>query len=133
MIAVPDASAAFEYLANTTSGKKLSSILDGAELVAPSVLDLEILSVTRRAVLQGSVSAERGKRLLMMLSRWNVARLPVDQMTVEAFRLRDNFSAADALYVLTARAVKGMLVTCDARLARAPVLDVPVHLVSPAS
>ena len=50
---VIDASAATEYLLRTPLGLKLVSILEDATLLAPELLDVEVMSVLRRAVLRG--------------------------------------------------------------------------------
>jgi len=49
---VIDASAATEYLLRTPLGLKLASVIEDASLLAPDLLDVEVLSVVRRAVLR---------------------------------------------------------------------------------
>ncbi len=48
---VVDASAAVEYLLRTELGLRLAEIADDALLIAPELLDVEVVSVLRRAVL----------------------------------------------------------------------------------
>ena len=56
---VIDASAATEYLLRTPLGLKLVDILEDATLLAPELLDVEVMSVLRRAVLRGELSDQR--------------------------------------------------------------------------
>ena len=55
MNAVIDASAAVEYLLKTEIGLRVAEVLRGSKLLAPELLDAEVLSVLRRETL--------GKRL----------------------------------------------------------------------
>ena len=50
---VVDASVAVEYLLRTPLGLTVANTLDRASLVAPELMDAEVLSVLRRAVLNG--------------------------------------------------------------------------------
>ena len=56
---VIDASAATEYLLRTPLGLKLADVIEGAFLLAPELLDVEVLSVLRRAVLRGQLTDQR--------------------------------------------------------------------------
>lgn len=129
MVVVPDASIAWEYLCNTAVGKRASHLLDQAELAAPTILDLEVLSITRRLVMTEQIGTESGDALLRRLESWDIERIPIWQLTTGALQMRDNFSAADALYVLVARAFNAQLVTCDRKLAQAPKLGISVRYI----
>ena len=48
---VVDASLAVEYLLRTSLGLKIADTIESAVLIAPALLDVEVLSVLRRAVL----------------------------------------------------------------------------------
>ena len=52
---VVDASAAVEHLLRTPLGLSLRGMLDDADLHAPELIDVEILSALRRAVLHHSL------------------------------------------------------------------------------
>ena len=56
---VIDASAAVEYLLRTPLGLKLADAIEGAFLLAPELLDVEVLSVLRRAVLRQQLQERR--------------------------------------------------------------------------
>jgi hypothetical protein len=55
---VIDASAAVEYLLRTPLGRKLADLIADAFILAPELLDVEVLSVLRRAA--RCVSTHRG-------------------------------------------------------------------------
>ena len=56
---VIDASAAAEYLLRTPLGLKLADLIAGAFILAPELLDVEVLSVLRRAVLRQQLAEPR--------------------------------------------------------------------------
>ena len=53
---VVDASVAVEYLLRTPVGLAAANLIDDALLVAPELMDAEVLSVLRRAVLHGHLA-----------------------------------------------------------------------------
>ena len=55
---VIDASAAVECLLRTRLGQKIEYLLDDAFLLAPALLDVEVLSVLRRAVLSFMIAGK---------------------------------------------------------------------------
>ena len=52
----------------------------------------------------------------------------VELLLGRVWELRQNLSAYDAVYVALAEALESRLVTCDARLARAPGITAQVDL-----
>jgi predicted nucleic acid-binding protein len=52
---VIDASVAAEYLLRTGLGLRITDLIEGAFLIAPELLDVEVLSMLRRAVLHKSL------------------------------------------------------------------------------
>lgn len=56
---VIDASAAAEYLLRTPLGLKLADLIAGAFIFAPELLDVEVLSILRRAVLRQQLAEQR--------------------------------------------------------------------------
>ena len=55
MTIVPDASVAVELLLRTPLGENLAGRLKGATLVAPALIDCEVLAVLRKLVLKREV------------------------------------------------------------------------------
>jgi predicted nucleic acid-binding protein len=124
---VIDASAAVEYLLKTALGEQVGRLLAGAELAAPELLDIEVVAVLRREVLRRALTAERAEEAVGDLCLWGIQRLTHRSLLMEAWSLRHNVSAYDAVYVAAARAVGGALVTADGPLSRASNLGVTVY------
>jgi predicted nucleic acid-binding protein len=124
---VIDASAAAEYLLRTPLGQKLESLIEEAFLLAPALLDAEVLSALRRALLQGRLEEHRARLALQDLSDWQVDRIPHTVLLREAWKHRHNVSAYDALYVAVAGLYEAPLLTADGPLSRAPGLGIVVQ------
>lgn len=127
MILVVDASAAVEYLLQTHLGLRVAGVVDEADLVAPELLDAEVLSVLRREVLGRRLAEGRAAEAVSDLRAWRLERLAHRPLLAEAWSLRGHVSAYDALYVAAARVRGAGLVTADGPLARAPALGVAIH------
>lgn len=113
-----DASAAVEVLLRTGLGLKVWEVLGASDLVAPELLDVEVLAVLRRGVLQKRLTEDRATAALEDLEAWPVVRIPHRQLIHEAWRHRHNASGYDAFYVAAARLTGATLVTADGPLAR---------------
>ena len=124
---VIDASVAVEYLLKTPIGLALADLVERAALIAPELLDAEVLSALRGAVLGGRLDEGLALTALDELAAWPVDRLPNRTLARLAWRHLHNVSAYDALYVAAARAHDAILLTADGRLSRAPGLGVVVQ------
>ena len=124
---VVDASVASEYLLRTPLGLRLADLMEGAFLLAPELLDVEVLSVLRRAVLQRKVDEPRAQLAIEDLIDWHVDRVAHKALIQEAWQHRHNVSAYDAFYVAAARLYDAPLLTADGPLARAPALGIVVQ------
>ena len=124
---VIDASVAFEYLLKTPLGRTVASTIDRAFLVAPELMDAEVLSVLRKTVLQGRLEEERARMVVDDLIRWPVARVRHRELAQWAWYHHRNVTAYDALYVACASLYRIPLLTADSRLARASGLGVVMH------
>jgi predicted nucleic acid-binding protein len=124
---VIDASAAVEYLLRTPLGQKLDDLLEEAFLLAPALLDVEVLSVLRRALLQKKIEEGRARLALEDLGAWPVDRIPHSALLREAWKHRHNVSAYDAFYVAVAKLYEAPLLTADGPLSRAPGLGIVVQ------
>ena len=113
-----DASAAVEYLLKTALGARVAEVIGARDLVAPELLDVEVLSVLRRAVFQERLSEDRAYTALEDLVDWHVVRLPHRRLVHEAWRHRHNATGFDAFYVAAARLCAATLITADGPLAR---------------
>ena len=126
---VIDASAAVEYLLKTPAGLTVGDAIAGASLVAPEMMDAEVLSALRRLVALGQIEEGRAQMALDVLVRWPVRRISHRSLVPLAWQLHRNVSAYDALYVAVARTRGFPLITVDGRLARAPGLGIIVQTV----
>jgi predicted nucleic acid-binding protein len=124
---VLDASALFDLLLGTPSGRAVRKRLAGERVLAPDILDAEVSSALRRAWLAGAVSDEEVRRSHDLLSDWPAVRVPSRLFLQRACRWWANVSGYDALYLAVAEAAEASVVTCDGRLARAPGTGVAVE------
>lgn len=124
---VIDASAAAEYLLHTSLGLRVAELIEDAEMVAPELLDVEILSVLRRAVLKKRLDEERALLAIEDLAGWDVERISHSILLHEAWQHRHNISAYDAFYVSAARMYDAPLLTADGPLSKAPGLGIVVQ------
>ena len=127
---VVDASAATEYLLRTPLGLKLADVIVNAALLAPELLDVEVLSVLRRAVLQRKLTEQRALLAIEDLMDWSIDRIPRKPLLRAAWQHRNNLSGYDAFYVAAARIADAVLLTTDGPLSRAPSLGIPVENIS---
>jgi predicted nucleic acid-binding protein len=124
---VIDASAATEYLLRTPLGLKLASVIEDAALLAPELLDAEVLSVLRRAVLRRQLTEQRALLAIEDLMDWSIDRIPHRPLIWAAWQHRNNVSAYDAYYVAAALIANAALLTADGPLSRAPSLGIVVE------
>jgi predicted nucleic acid-binding protein len=124
---VVDASVAVEYLLRTKLGQRLAEQLETQTLLAPELIDVEVLAVLRGAVRGKQLSLERAQEALADLEVWDVERVPHRALWRTAWQFRGNVSAYDAFYVAVAALHDAPLLTADGPLSRAPKLGVVVH------
>ena len=124
---VVDASGASEYLLRTSLGLKVGEVIEGALLMAPELLDVEVLSVFRRAILRHEIAEQRALLAIEDLVEWSVDRIPHKSLVYVAWQHRNNVTAYDAFYVAAARIYNAALLTTDGPLSRAPSLGIEVQ------
>ena len=124
---VIDASAAAECLLRTPLGLKLRDLIEGADILAPALFDVEVLSVLRRAVLNKQLSERRALLALEDLITWPIDRIAHTALIGEAWKHRHYVTAYDAFYVAAARIYDTALLTADGPLTRAPALGIVVQ------
>ena len=124
---VIDASAAVEYLLRTRLGRNVAGAIEHAFLIAPELLDVEVLSALRRAVLKKRLAASIAQGAIADLVGWEVVRIPHRALAPSAWRHRHNASAYDAFYVAAARVFDAPLLTADGPLSRAAGLGIVVQ------
>jgi predicted nucleic acid-binding protein len=118
---VLDASAAVDWLLQTTSGQRIENRIYSRNetLHTPHLLDLEVTQVLRRLVRQGVVPEHRANAAVRDLLDLRITRYPHFALFPRIWQLRHHFSAYDAAYVVLAEKLGAALVTRDRRLASA--------------
>ena len=124
---VIDASAATEYLLRTPLGLKVATAIEDASLIAPELIDVEVLSVLRRAVWRGEITEQRAILAIEDLVHWSLDRISHKLLVWLVWQHRNNISAYDALYVAAARIANVPLLTADGPLSRAPRLEISIQ------
>jgi predicted nucleic acid-binding protein len=121
-VIVVDASALLEFLLQTSLGARVEARLfrDRDELHAPHLLDVEVVQGLRRLVRTGEVASARAAEAIADLTDLDLYRHAHVDLMARAWKLRDNISAYDAMYVALAEAIEATIVTCDGPLAKAP-------------
>ena len=119
---VIDASALLEFLLQTALGARVEVRLfrDEDELHAPHLLDVEVVQGLRRLVRTGEVSSGRADEAIADLTDLDLHRHGHLDLVERAWKLRQNISAYDAMYIALAEAIESPIVTCDRPLGKAP-------------
>ena len=94
-------------------------------LAAPELLDVEVLQALCRLDKDGAIPPSRVD-VVELLRALRIRRYRHHSLRVAIWLLRRNMTAYDAAYVSLARLLDATLVTRDAKLARAPGLDIQV-------
>lgn len=98
----------------------------GQELVAPEIIDLEVMSVWRRTL----TDERRAALALSDLAQLPLRRAPHLPLLARCWQLRQNVTPYDAAYVALAEALEVTLLTADGRLSRASGIRCVVELMS---
>jgi len=119
-VIVIDASVLGPALADDDAdGDRAREHLRGEQLVAPELIDLEVVSILRRAARAKRLDERRSAQALTDLAALPLRRVPHLPLLARVWELRDNLSAYDASYVALAESLGTVLVTADGRLKRA--------------
>jgi predicted nucleic acid-binding protein len=86
---------------------------------APGHLIVEVVSAIRGKVLGGTLTVARASEAIAALPQLVVTHVGAADLVDRMWQLRDNLTAYDAAYVAAAEALGCLLVTGDARLAKA--------------
>lgn len=116
---VVDASAVAEILLGTERGHAAAALLEGRTLVAPPHLAAEVTSVVRGWSLGGHITDEQALRALREFDELGIDSVEMNALLPDAWALRHNLTAYDALYVVLARRLGCPLLTLDTRMAAA--------------
>jgi predicted nucleic acid-binding protein len=126
---VVDASIVVTALADDgPDGDRVRARLRGERLVAPHLIDIEVVSAWRRLAVAGDVDERRVALAMEDLRSVRLDRVPHVPLVGRCWELRQNLTVYDATYVALAEAMDVTLLTADATLAAAPGLRCAVEL-----
>jgi predicted nucleic acid-binding protein len=111
-------------------GDQARSRLLGESLVAPELIDLEVVSAIRSVLRRGLIDGRRAQLALTDLVALDAQRVPHRNLLPRVWELRDNLTPYDAVYVALAELIACTLVTADERLARSPGPRCPIELIT---
>lgn len=100
-------------------GQRCRERLGGEVLIAPELIDLEVISVWRRHVTAKLMTARRAKAAVEDLSDLPLRRCSNQPVLQRIWELRHTLTPYDAAYIALAETLAVVLVTADARLSRA--------------
>jgi predicted nucleic acid-binding protein len=126
MPVVIDASALVDLVVQSERAPAVTQAVGATDMVAPDVVNPEVLSILRRLERTGELTAREAVQAVDDLIDAPVRRFSTRPLLAEAWMLRANVTAADALYVVLARVLRCPLVTAERKLSRAPGLGVPL-------
>jgi predicted nucleic acid-binding protein len=101
-------------------GARARERLRGEELAAPHLVDVEVTSVLRRSVLNGTITVQRASQALQDLADLAIERVVHTTLLPRIWELRSNYTSYDACYVAVAELFRAPLLTYDARMASGP-------------
>lgn len=101
-------------------GERARERLRGERLLAPELLDLEVISALRRSLASGNLDSRRARFALDDFVSLDIGRVGHRGLIERVWQLRENVTPYDAAYVALAEALALVLVTADSALARAP-------------
>lgn len=126
---VVDASILAPALADDESdGDLVRARLQGEQLAAPELIDLEVISTLRRAARAGQLDDRRSSQALTDLAALPLKRVPHLPLLSRIWELRENLTAYDAAYMALAEALGALFLTADGPLTRAPGVHCEVEL-----
>jgi predicted nucleic acid-binding protein len=127
---IVDASCLFEIVAGAPRAERVRARLElDANLAAPHIVDVEVLSIIRREHLRGLLDGTAALLAIENLRDWRGVRFGHRPLMDRAWELRQNVRAWDAFYVALAEALDGILLTLDERLSRVQGLRCPIELI----
>jgi predicted nucleic acid-binding protein len=129
---VLDASALVELLLDTVAGRRVAGLIDDPALAVhvPHLVDVETISVLRRFAREGVIEEAEAASAIDDLLALDLQRHSHEALLERCWALRKNLTAYDAMYVALAEALDATLITCDARLPRAPGIKLRIEVIT---
>jgi predicted nucleic acid-binding protein len=119
-VTVIDSSAVVDFLVGEEAADDVEALLARERVVAaPDLVVFEVLAVLRRHAMRGLITAERATAAVDDLGDLAIDLYPTLPLRDRAWGLRENLTAADALFVALAERLGEPLATKDRGLASA--------------
>jgi predicted nucleic acid-binding protein len=119
-VTVIDTSAVVDFLVGEEAAEAVGALFaQEGTLAAPDVLVFEVLAVFRRHVQRRAIAPDRATGAIQDLGDLAVEIFPALPLRERAWELRDNFTAADALFIALAERLGEPMATKDRGLASA--------------
>jgi predicted nucleic acid-binding protein len=112
------------------SDEVIERLATDSDLSAPHLLDVEFLHALRRLALGGQLSEDRAADARGDFADLAITRYEHTVVADRIWQLRHGLTAYDAAFVALAELLDAPLVTCDARLARAPGHHATIELLA---
>jgi predicted nucleic acid-binding protein len=128
VIVVDSSAVVLALLDESAAGGAARARLSGdADLHAPHLVDLEVISVLRRLAKRREIPTPRAEAVLEDVADLAITRYPHWRLRARIWDLRHNLSPYDAAYVALAEGLGCSLLTADQRLVKAPGIDCDVE------
>jgi predicted nucleic acid-binding protein len=128
-VIVVDTSAALAALVLRPINEDLATrLVEGGEIHAPHLIDVEFVHALRRLVRSGDLSEDRAADARADFAEMAIVRYPHTPFIDRMWDLRHNLSAYDAVFVALSEGLGVPLITCDARLAGSPGHEAQIEL-----
>jgi predicted nucleic acid-binding protein len=116
-VTVLDTSAVVDYLLGAGVAAEVHALMsEEGELAAPDLLVFEVLAVLRREARRGEIAENRAAAAVIDLGDLPIELFPSLPLRERAWTLRENLTAADALFVALAEQLGEPLATKDGAL-----------------
>jgi predicted nucleic acid-binding protein len=109
-------------------GEVMDRLRGDGDLSAPHLLDVEFLHALRRLVRGRQLGEDRAADARNDFADLTIVRYRHTLVADRVWELRHSLTAYDATFVALAELLEAPLITCDARLARAPGYHATVEL-----
>jgi predicted nucleic acid-binding protein len=127
-VIVVESSAMVDALVGRPANPRLLALLADEDLHAPALIDFEVASALRGHVREGTLKAARLDGAIEDFASLRIERHTMTNLLRHILRLRNNFTAYDAAYIVLAQALDAAIVTADVKLEEASRLGVQVRV-----
>lgn len=124
-----DASALIEVLLRTPKEPAVINAIGDTEMVAPDLINVEVLSAIRRLERTGVIDESRANEVVSDLLDTPLRRISTFPLLEQIWQSRRNITPYDAAYMALAGSLNCPLVSSDGRLGRTAALHVSMIVV----